>query len=449
MYLLKKMIDILGYTALCILFATILYGYGMFFLNFEKVETSILAIENNAYVAEAMAMDKTYASDDLSENTSLEESDENVHLDEGEVPKKETGGTKHAKISAVGDLMVHKWQLTDAYDDVIKEYDFEHNFNYIKKYFAASDIVVGNLETTFAGGDSSYTGYPNFNTPNAFATALKNAGFNVLSTANNHSYDMLENGLNNTIDVLNNNNIDHFGTSKSQEERDSILIKDVDGIKIAFLSYTYGTNGMTPANEYNVNMLDEEIVVSDIKKSKELGCDLTVVMPHMGVEYEAYTEDVYKNWVDLMFNAGADIILASHPHVLQPMEYRTVKNSDGTERKCFVIYSLGNFISSQTKNNSDVSIILNIDISKEVNEIAKIDKVSFIPIWTQSVNVLQQNHFAVRSIYDVFNMEEEERSEVIRKTDFNYLEEIYYKITGLFLQEKVSIEEIRNEYVFE
>ncbi len=355
---------------------------------------------------------------------------------------------RQVKLSVVGDLMVHSWQYNEAYSKETGSYDFMHNFADIKKYFNDSDYVIGNLETVFAGEEKGASDYPCFNTPDSFGDALKDAGFDLLTTANNHCMDQHQQGLFRTIDILNNLGIAHVGTYQSQEERDTILIKEINGIKFAFLSYTYGTNGIPVPEDYMVNRMDEALIRSDIQKAKEYHPDMIVILPHMGNEYETYVRDVFKEWTDMMFDAGADIILASHPHVLQPMEYKTIINEDGSTRTGFVIYSLGNFISSQTTPPRNAGVILNIEIEKTEEEKAVVKRVSFIPTWTQFRLPNGQDRFSVKSVYDMLTLPQEEQTALLRQKDIARLRDIHYETTSMLLGKDIPIEEIQNEYEF-
>ncbi|MDD3569542.1 MAG: CapA family protein [Lachnospiraceae bacterium] len=365
-----------------------------------------------------------------------------------ELPPPKEDVIKKAKLTVTGDLMVHSWQYNEAYNKETGAYDFSHNFSEIKKYFTESDLVIGNLETVFAGEDKGISDYPSFNTPDSFAKALKEAGFNLLTTANNHCMDKGTDGLNRTIKVLDDLGIDHFGTYLSKEQRDSILVKDVNGIKIAFLSYTYGTNGIPVSSEYSVNRIDGGNMEADISRAKGMA-DLVVVMPHMGTEYEETVRDEYKALADKMFDAGADIILASHPHVLQPMEYRTITNPDGTTRDGFIIYSLGNCISSQTTPPRNAGVILNLEIQQLNDDKPEIKQVSVIPIWTQFRNVKEEDHFIVRSVYDMLSLSDDELKATVRAKDIKRLKEIQVQSTKTLLGYEVPIEEIKPEYIFE
>ena len=351
-----------------------------------------------------------------------------------------------AKLNFTGDLMVHSYQYNESYDSSTGSYEFDHNFEAVKKYFDSANYTVGNLETVLGGDDIGPQDYPCFNTPDSFAEAAQRAGFDLFTTANNHCCDQGTAALIRTLDILDSLNIAHVGTSRSQEERDKIVVKDINGITFAFLSYTYGTNGMPYENEYNVNLLNEQDIVSDIQKAKALNPDFIVVMPHWGTEYQTQPNQNQRDIADIIFNAGADIIIGSHPHVLQPMEIREIQNSDGTTRECFIIYSMGNFISSQTTPPRNASIILNMDFKKVEGQKAEITKVSFVPIWTQFRNGNNVNDFVVRSVYDVLTDPEKETK--YRAKDLSRVNDIHYETTSLLLNKNIALEDIQDEYTF-
>lgn len=353
---------------------------------------------------------------------------------------------KTVTMAVVGDIMVHDYQYNEAYDAAADTYDFMHNFQDMKPYFADKDLVIGNLELTFGGTDRPYSSYPCFNTPDSFLDAVKDAGFNVLTTANNHSMDTGRNGVIRTLDKLDAYGIDHMGTYRSQEERDTILYKDVNGIRFAFLSYTYGTNGIPVPEAHLVNVLDEELMVQDIQKARA-EADVVVVMPHMGNEYETEPRDIFVQWADRMFEAGADIVLASHPHVLQRMEYRKLNHGNG-EHDGFIIYSLGNFISSQTTPPRNASIVLNLTVEQKGEDAPNVTEVSFVPIWTQFRNAQNQNDFVVRSVYERLTLPEAERNANIRPKDYERLKEIHQETACFLLGKEIPLSEIQDEYIF-
>ena len=286
------------------------------------------------------------------------------------------------KMTVIGDIMCHNSQYKDAYDG--STYDFSYVFDDIKDYISSADIAVGNLETTFAGKERGYSNYPRFNSPEQLAYNLKDMGIDVLCTANNHSMDTNYSGVVSTLDFLDDAGISHMGTSRTAEEQNQILVKDVNGIKIAFLAFTYGTNGIPvpSANSYCVNLIDKDLILKQLELAKAQEPDLICVNMHWGLEYQNVQNSDQEDWADFLFENGVDVILGSHPHVLQPMEKRTVTLEDGTTKDCFVIYSLGNFVSGQTKKNTRTSIILNINFTKD-GETGKttIGDVSYVPIY--------------------------------------------------------------------
>ena len=285
-------------------------------------------------------------------------------------------------MSVIGDIMCHNSQYIDAFSS--STYDFSYVFSDIKHYIDNADIAIGNLETTFAGAARGYSNYPTFNTPEQLAQNLKDFGIDVVSTANNHCMDTGYKGLVSTLDYLDSAGISHTGTSRTQEEQNTVLIKDINGIKIAFLSFTYGTNGIPVSSEraYSVNLISDELILNQLQLAKAQNPDLICVSMHWGIEYQNTQNKEQERLADLLFQNGTDIILGSHPHVLQPMEKRTITLEDGSTKDGFVIYSLGNFMSGQTKERTRNSIILNIELTKngETDKIS-IGNISYVPIY--------------------------------------------------------------------
>ena len=286
-------------------------------------------------------------------------------------------------LSAIGDIMCHNTQYIDAYNADTDTYDFSYVFENISLYTKTADICIGNLETTFAGSDVGYSSYPTFNTPDELAYELKDIGVDVLSTAGNHALDKGFDGLSRTIDVLNDADISHLGTYKSKEEQDKTLIKYVKGLKIAFVNYTYGTNGIpVPSDkQFCVNLIDENLMKEQIDRAKQEDPDIIIACMHWGTEYKTTQNSTQEDLADFLFKNGVDIILGTHPHVLEPMEKRTVTLDDGTTKDGFVIYSLGNFIADQNAEYTRDSIILNLDITKHSDGNVTIDNYDYVPIY--------------------------------------------------------------------
>ena len=286
-------------------------------------------------------------------------------------------------MAATGDIMCHLTNIKNAYNSTTKDYDFTNVFKNIAKYTKNADITVGNLETTFAGKSRGYTGYPTFNTPEVLGKNLRDIGFDVICTANNHSMDKGYSGLESTLNYLDEYRLEHYGTSRSEKEQDTILVKDVNGIKIAFLAYTYGTNGITVPKDksYCVNLIDKDLIKEHIALAKEQNVDVICVNMHWGAEYKLTPNSTQKDLADFLFKNGVDIILGSHPHVLEPMEKRTVTLEDGTTKDGFIIYSLGNFVSGQIYANTKSTVILNIEITKNSDGTISIGSINYTPVY--------------------------------------------------------------------
>ena len=286
-------------------------------------------------------------------------------------------------MTAIGDTLCHNTQYWDAYNSSTKQYDFSYVYDNIKDYTSSADITIGSLETTFAGEDRGYSNYPVFNSPDSLATGLKDIGVDVISLAGNHALDYGYSGICRTIDVLDNVGISHLGTYKSAEDHDKILIKDVKGVKIAFINYTYGTNGIpVPSDKpYCLNLIDKDLISKQIKQVKEQNVDMIVACMHWGTEYKTSANDEQKELADFLFKSGVDIILGNHPHVIEPMEKKTITLDDGSTKDVFVVYALGNFTADQRAEITRDSAILNLDITKDSDGKILINKVSYVPIY--------------------------------------------------------------------
>ncbi|MDR1328494.1 MAG: CapA family protein [Oscillospiraceae bacterium] len=300
-----------------------------------------------------------------------------------------TPAVHSATLAVVGDLMCHKAQYADALAKGGGEtYDFSYMFKYIAPYISAADYAVGNFETTITLPGNKPSDFPYFASPQSFAEAIKDAGFDFVTTVNNHSLDYGKEGLIHTLEVLDELGLRHTGTYAAESDSENITVIDVNGITFAILSYTYGTNGnpIPPDMPWSVNITDDGKIADDIAKAKALNPDFVIVMPHMGAEYETSTREIFKDNIRKMLLAGADIVLASHPHVLQPVEFVTVTDDDGTERRCFVAYSLGNFVSSQRTAPRDYGMIVNLGFSKTDGGKAALDSVGLTPVWVKFTN---------------------------------------------------------------
>jgi len=271
--------------------------------------------------------------------------------------------------------MSHMPITNDAWNG--ESYDYARIMAAARPYVERADYAVANLETTLAQGN--YSGYPQFRSPDALAYGLKETGFDLLLTANNHCMDAGYSGLCRTLDVLDEAGLAHVGTSRRQEEADNgVILAGVGDISVAFLGYTYGTNAIPlskdapwSVNLFNTDYLttlcspDTQRLLGDLEKAKALQADLIAVMIHWGSEYQTRHNAYQERIADLLIANGADLVLGGHSHVLQPLELRTVVSEDGQVRQGFVCYSLGNFISSQTKDLTDITAVLTLTLRRD------------------------------------------------------------------------------------
>jgi poly-gamma-glutamate synthesis protein (capsule biosynthesis protein) len=279
-----------------------------------------------------------------------------------------------ARLIAVGDIMMHLPQTRSGYDPESGTYSFHHFFEMVKPFLSAGDWVIGNLETPLADGDRrGYTGYPEFNAPPELADALKEAGFNILTTANNHALDRRESGVLRTLENLRDRGLVAVGTHASPEEAERVTVVEKNGVSLAILAYTYGTNGIPipEGKDYLVNLINEEKIANDIKKARSAGADAVAVALHFGTEYQTMPSDEQKRLARSLLAKGADLILGSHPHVLQPYEIVEAAREDGTVKEGIILYSMGNFISNQDRLNNngkptDIGAIFEIGIKKQM-----------------------------------------------------------------------------------
>ena len=338
------------------------------------------------------------------------------------------------KMSVIGDIMCHDSQYKDAYVKESDSYDFSYVFSDIQKYIQTADIAVGNLETTFAGKERCYSNYPTFNTPEQLAYNLKTLGIDLLSTANNHSLDKGYKGLVSTLDFLDDAGIAHTGTYRSEEEQNQISVQNVKGITIAFLSFTYGTNGIPvpSGKDFCVNLIDENLMLKQINLAKEQNPDMICVFMHWGVEYQTKQNKTQENLADFLFKNGVDVILGGHPHVLQPMEKREITLEDGTTKDGFIIYSLGNFISGQNKLPRQSSAILDLGITKngETGKIS-IDEVTYTPIFMTRGPAGKLQRYKVLDIESSIQKYDDGTDTSLGKTTYNTIQQVLSDITKI------------------
>lgn len=283
----------------------------------------------------------------------------------------------------VGDIMGHDPQIKSAEVTKNKSYNYEPCFQYVKPIIEKADLAIANLEVTLPG-EPPYRGYPQFRSPDELALALRLAGFDLLVTANNHSNDAGKKGVINTISTVKDYGFYQTGTFKNKEERELFypLIVYKNDFKIAFLNYTYGTNGLKTRPPVIVNYIDEKLIEEDMKLAHQLQPDAIIVITHWGKEYKYVENEKQRKLAKKIFNWGADLIIGMHPHVVQPIREMEILQQDSTLKKTLVTYSLGNFISGQTTPNTEGGFMFEVALEKNIktNEVT-LGQHHYIPVW--------------------------------------------------------------------
>lgn len=249
---------------------------------------------------------------------------------------------KTVKLAAVGDALIHE-NILNSGKQKDGSYNYDAIFEHMKDYLSGFDVKIINQETIFVYDPKKFGGYPSFGTPKEVGDAMRAAGFNVITCATNHAYDRKEIGIQNTLDYWRKykDSVLVTGIYGSQEDYDTLAIREYNGIKIAFLNYTTLLNSGAKKEPYYIRMYKEAAALKEIQAAKKKA-DFVIVLPHWGVEYEHEPSEKQEKMAKKLAEAGADAIIGCHPHVVQPV--KVIKTSDGRRVPCY--YSLGNFVSN-------------------------------------------------------------------------------------------------------
>jgi poly-gamma-glutamate capsule biosynthesis protein CapA/YwtB (metallophosphatase superfamily) len=311
---------------------------------------------------------------------------------------------REATLLAVGDIMAHMPQLPAYYKSATKSYLFTPWFDQVKPILRQGDWVIGNLETPIAGRDLKYTGFPRFNAPYELTEAVADAGVQLVSTANNHAMDRGIPGVERTLANVRKAGLIPVGTAASIQERNRIIMEERNGIRMGFLAYTYGINGIPVPKDkaFAVNIIDLAAIKEDIDRLRYADADVVTVSLHFGDEYQRLPNENQTRIAREVIKAGADIILGSHSHVVQPFEEIKIpaaESDDGTARRGIVIYSMGNFISNQKGNWKDVGLIFGVHLTKTINpdgtSSTQWDSITSEPTWVHSLWINQKRYYTV------------------------------------------------------
>ena len=323
--------------------------------------------------------------------------------------------SKVITFSFVGDVMFHTPIVSYAQNE--KGYDFKPIFAHVKGIIEKADVAFCNLETTLGG--TPYAGYPRFSSPDEVVDALIYAGFDVVNVANNHMIDKGWKGLKHTIEKVKESGLASVGGRLSPDEKRYTLI-NVDGVSVAFASFTYATNGLTVTKEYAYmfDYIDEGLIAQTVKEMRKVS-DIVIVHLHFGQEHMTKPSDVQRKIATLCIDNGADMVIGTHPHVLQSVEF---VEKDGKRK--MIAYSLGNFLSNMDQKNTDAGVILNVayDTMKGVVDINP------VPTWRHRYTKDGRLHFRVIPV-DAFLKNPDK---LLTNEDIKRLKEIETQVKVLF-----------------
>jgi len=319
-----------------------------------------------------------------------------------------------ARLAFVGDLMCHREQL-DAARISPGVYDFNYKFRYIAPFLQAPDFTIGNLETTLV--HSNFAGWPLFRTPRNYAEALVNAGFDMVTTGNNHSFDAFVAGVLSTMDILDDVGLDWTGTFRTYECREEVTMIEVNGFTFALINMTMHVNSLETHMYNHMYMvkiiyhdlveqatIDYELIQASIDRARAKNPDFIIMLPHIGIEYYGtmrrqgaghrgdtfdQTDGRWINWMrtfHFMLEAGADIVMNHHPHTLLPAEFVYVPNPDGTMRRGFIAHSMANFVSAQYTWPRDTSAIFYLDFKRVGDGPAELVGAAYTPTWVRRID---------------------------------------------------------------
>lgn len=335
------------------------------------------------------------------------------HYEDEEEPEQDDDDsakeTAKATITVTGDIMSHMPIINSAYE--AGAYRFDNIFAHISKYVSEADFAVGNLETTLAGTENGnvYSGYPQFNCPDSIVDAAKNAGFDLLLTANNHSYDTGAYGMKRTQEIVREKGLLNLGTRLTAEEQ-KFIVQDINGIKVGMVCYTYGeidsgsgraaVNGINISSEQsaNINVFDYtklDKFYAEMEKHiadmKEQGAEAIVLFIHWGVEYQTKENQDQRNIAKKMCELGVDVIAGGHPHVVQPVEILTT--AADSQHKTLCVYSMGNAVSNQRSSvmnlktgHTEDGMLFSFTFVKYSDGRVMLDSAEILPTWVYLSN---------------------------------------------------------------
>ena len=378
-----------------------------------------------------------------------------------------------ARLAFVGDVMCHIEQINAA-RVAPGEYDFHYKFRYIAPYIRSADFAIANLETTLV--HSGFAGWPLFRSPRSLAEALLYAGFDYVTTGNNHSFDAGIAGVYSTIEILKDVGLGVTGTFLTPECRYIPTIVEVNGFTFALLSVTMHTNAICFGDNnfmmkivyhdlVEQSQIDYEMIESSIARARALNPDFVIVLPHIGIEYYGTmnraggghqwdtfdrNDTRWSNWMRTMhffLEAGADIVMNHHPHTLLPAEFVYITDPCGTVRRTFMAYSMANFVSAQRTQPRETSAVFYLDFERIGDEPARIVGASYTPIWVRQHDPTRAGlDFTILPVAETLRRVEAGDTPDLRPQDIERLRVVHNDVTHMLSGEPIPLAYMEDEY---
>lgn len=369
---------------------------------------------------------------------------------------------KALKFSFTGDLILLRDMIETAWDESRQVYDFTPMFQYVKPIWEGSDLAMGVFEGVMAGEEISYStsnfvdGIPlRLNFPDTYAEAIKEAGMDVVTLANNHLFDCGEKGLMRTLDVLDKKRLKHVGAYRTVAEKSEACFVTVKGLKIAILPFTYCPNNVTeeffiqePTSRYTHGLVPQnspfferikENVILQLENAKKQNPDMIIALPHMGTQFSEKPDEMQIFWSRFLAQNGADIVFGCHSHHIQPIEW--IDNDN--KKKSLIVYCPGNFINSYTNRDGDLSMIINAYIDPDTKEIFA---AGTIPIYASTNDKGQFVGVPFYTLVSSFNAKKKN----ISFREYKHISDLHLQFSKIVLKENVTIDQCQLEYyIFE
>ena len=328
-------------------------------------------------------------------------------------------------IMAAGDVVIQDQQLTAALQ-ADGTYDFSMSFSPISSYVSQADLALANLEGVLPG-EGNYSGSIKYGYPDALVTALKGAGFDMLTCANDHVFDFGEEGARRTAEQIRAQGLGFGGIALTEDEK-HYSISEINGIKIAVTSFSYSFDGTLEVPTYMTVEYKTSAMVDVIKEAKADGAEFIIVQMHWGNEESESVANETKAVAQSLLDAGADVIFGTNPHIVQEVQRKKVTDENGKEREVFVAYSLGNLISSQRQGGRDCGIIAGVEILKD-KQTGKITlgQTSYAPVWVQNKDIAGNSCYRVLMAGAYANMEASPSD--ISPIDFDRMKAVWTELT--------------------